>query len=317
MTESTIRILEDTLISQIAAGEVVERPFSVVKELIENSIDAGATKISIEIKNGGKDLIRIIDNGSGMTKEEAKLALERHSTSKIRKAEDLFNITTLGFRGEALPSIASVSKFELLTKTNDDNSSTGTQINVNGGKIEDINDFGCPSGTTITIKELFYNTPARLKFLKSNNTELSHIINITSKLILSNPSISFKLINNGEKVFSSPGSGKLVDAIASVYGVDIVNAMVEVKKDDTSKIQIYGYISQPVISKSDRGDESFFVNGRYVRNMLLSRALEDPYRNLIPNNKYPISILFINIDPKRKRRLRCRLAVECINKKSA
>lgn len=294
MTASRIIVLDDSLVTKIAAGEVVERPASVVKELVENSIDAGAARITVEIKNGGKKLIRVTDDGCGMTKDEAALSLERHSTSKIRTADDLFNIRTLGFRGEALPSISSISKLQLLTKVKD--ADIGTKVVSEGGKIREIADYGCPSGTTVNVEGLFFNTPARLKFMKSPNTEVSHILDIVSRFILCNPGISFRMINDGNEVISSSGSGKLTDSIASVYGLDIVDTLVEVKKD-SSKIPVWGYISQPVISKSDRGGESIFVNGRYIRNMLLSRALEESYRNLIPNGKYPIAVMHIEIDP--------------------
>ncbi len=214
---SRIIILDDVLVSKIAAGEVVERPASVVKELVENSIDAGAKKISVEIKDGGKKLILVSDDGMGMSREEAKISVERHSTSKIRSADDLFNIRTLGFRGEALPSIASVSKFELTTN----DGSGGTRLTINGGKIKSVETSGGNKGTSITVEDLFFNTPARLKFQKSKYTELSHITDIVSKFILSNPSISFKLKSDGEEILSSIGSGSLLDAIASIYGKDM------------------------------------------------------------------------------------------------
>jgi len=281
--------LDETLVSKIAAGEVVERPSSAVKELVENSIDAGSKKISIEVKDGGKRYIKVSDDGYGMTPEDAKLSIERHSTSKIRNAEDLFSIRTLGFRGEALPSIASISKFELTTSDGD---GKGTQIKVEGGKLKSQGSAGCPIGTSVTVEELFFNTPARLKFQKGKSTELSNIIDVTSKFILSNPQISFKLKSDGKEILSSIGSGNLLEAIASIYGTDMAKAMLEVRD-----AKIHGYITQPVITKSDRYGESFFVNGRFVRNALLSRALEESYRTLIPNGKYPIAVIFINIDP--------------------
>jgi len=281
--------LEETLVSKIAAGEVVERPASVVKEIIENSIDAGAKKISIEVKDGGKKYIRVSDDGCGMSPEDAKLSIERHSTSKIRNVDDLFAIRTLGFRGEALPSIASISKFELITS---DGHAHGTKIKVEGGKVKSQESAGCPVGTSVTVEELFFNTPARLKFQKGKSTELSNIIDVTSKFILSNPQISFKLKSDGKEILSSIGSGNLLEAIASIYGTDMAKAMLEVKD-----AKIHGYITQPVITKSDRYGESFFVNGRFVRNALLSRALEESYRTLIPNGKYPIAVVSIDIDP--------------------
>ena len=281
--------LDETLVSKIAAGEVVERPASAVKELVENSIDAGAKKISIEVKDGGKRYIRVSDDGCGMNPEDAKLSVERHSTSKIRNIDDLFAIRTLGFRGEALPSIASISKFELITSDGD---GKGTKIKVEGGKLKSQESAGCPVGTSVTVEELFFNTPARLKFQKGKSTELSNIIDVTSKFILSNPQISFKLNSDGKEILSSIGSGDLLEAIASIYGTDMAKAMIEVRD-----VKIHGYITQPVITKSDRYGESFFVNGRFVRNALLSRALEDAYRTLIPTGKYPIAVISIDIDP--------------------
>jgi len=284
-----IILLDETLVSKIAAGEVVERPASVVKELVENSIDAGAKRISIEVKDGGKKLIRVTDDGCGMDPEDAKLSIERHSTSKIRNIDDLFAIRTLGFRGEALPSIASISKFELVTS---DGGPHGTKIIVEGGKLKSQEGAGCPVGTSVTIEDLFFNTPARLKFQKGKSTELSHIVDVTSKFILSNPAVSFKLKSDGKEILSSIGSGDPLEAIASVYGTDMANTMLEV-----SGPNVKGHITQPVITKSDRYGESFFVNGRFVRNALLSRALEEAYRTLIPNGKYPISVIFVEVDP--------------------
>jgi len=295
--------LDETLVSKIAAGEVVERPASAVKEIVENSIDAGAKKISIEVKDGGKRYIMVSDDGCGMTPEDARLSIERHSTSKIRNAEDLFSIMTLGFRGEALPSIASISKFELITS---DGHAHGIKIKVEGGKLKSQESAGCPVGTSVTVEELFFNTPARLKFQKGKSTELSNIIDVTSKFILSNPQISFKLKSDGKDILSSIGSGDLLEAIASIYGTDMAKAMIKIGDDNREMpasqrgerdAKIHGYITQPVITKSDRYGESFFVNGRFVRNALLSRALEDAYRTLIPNGKYPIAVIFIDIDP--------------------
>lgn len=264
---SKIKILPPDLINKIAAGEVVERPASVVKELVENSIDAGATHITVEISDAGKKLIGVIDDGSGMTEDEIKLSLQRHSTSKISSIDDLFNIQTLGFRGEALPSIDSISKMSI-------------GQNQSG------------KGLSIRVKDIFYNTPVRLKFLKSNYTEIRHIQDHVTRFILSNPNISFRLVVDNKEVLSSPGNGKLFDAIFSVYGLDIARELVEVRTD-----KVFGYVSKPTLSRMDRGCENFFVNSRGVQNFLLSRALEDSYRNLIPNNRYPVAILFINVAP--------------------
>jgi DNA mismatch repair protein MutL len=289
--------LDDNTISKIAAGEVIERPASVVKELVENSIDSGSRSITIEIKDGGRKAIRVSDDGSGMNKDDAKACVKRHTTSKIKDAKDIFSITSLGFRGEALASIAAVSHFELIT--NDGNSDIGTKINIDGGTNPREGSAGHPKGTTITVNELFYNTPARLKFQKSKNTEMSHIIDVISKFILARPEISFKLISDGGVVLSSVGSGKLIEAIASVYGSDMATVMIEVGGDASGGrgVKVHGFVSQPVVTKSDRNGESFFVNGRNIRNMLLSRALEDPYRSLIPSTRFPISVIFVDIDP--------------------
>ncbi|MFH1709555.1 MAG: DNA mismatch repair endonuclease MutL [bacterium] len=298
-----ILILDDTLVSKIAAGEVIERPASVAKELVENSIDAGARRISIEVKDGGKKLIKVTDDGCGMAPEDAKLSIQRHSTSKLRNINDLFSIRTLGFRGEAIPSIASVSKFELITS---DGGPNGTKMIVEGGKLVSHEKEGCPAGTSVTVEELFFNTPARLKFQKSKSTELSHIIDIASKFVLSNPQISFKLKSDGQEALSSIGSGNLLEAIASVYGTDMAKVMLKIGDEtclsarqgsEMRGVKIHGYATQPVITKSDRYGESFFVNGRFVRNALLSRALEDAYRTLIPNGKYPVAVIFVEIDP--------------------
>jgi DNA mismatch repair protein MutL len=290
-----IIILEETLVSKIAAGEVIERPASVVKELVENSIDAGAKRISIEVSDGGKRSIRVTDDGSGMDPQDAKLSIERHATSKLKSADDLFSIRTLGFRGEALPSIASVSRFELVTN---ESGSNGTMIKVEGGKIKSRESAGAPVGTSITVEELFFNTPARLKFQKSKTTELSHIVDIVSKFILSNPQISFKLKSDGGEVLSSIGSGNLLDAVASIYGADMAKAMLKVgDAAQAGDVKVHGYVTQPVITKSDRYGESFFVNGRFVRNALLSRALEEAYRTLIPGDKYPIAVIFVDVNP--------------------
>ena len=262
---SKIQVLSSDLINKIAAGEVVERPSSVVKELVENSIDAGASHIIIEIQDAGKKLIRITDDGCGMNEEEIKLSLQRHSTSKISSLDDLFNIKTLGFRGEALPSIDSISKMAI-------------EPNPSG------------RGLTIKVRDLFCNTPVRLKFLKSNFTELSHIQNHVIRFILSSPQIAFKLIIDGKESLASPGNGKLFDAVFSVYGIDVARELVEVKSE-----KVFGFVSKPTFSRLDRGYQNYFVNSRSIQNFLLSRAVEDSYRNLIPNNRYPIAIIFIEI----------------------
>jgi len=299
MAESRIKILPDDLINKIAAGEVVERPASVVKELLENSIDAGATRISIEISGAGGKLIRVSDNGSGLTGDEISLALERHSTSKIGNLDDLFNIKTLGFRGEALPSIASVSKIEVGSRVKgvEAGIEVGSRIIVEGGKTVKVEDYGCPIGTTIIVKDLFYNTPARRKFLKSPAVELGHIGDIVSKYVLACPGIAFELISEGKSLVKSSGSGKLSEAIMAVYGMELIQELIEGQLEFKSG-KIYGFISQPTLSRMDKSYENFFVNRRYVRNFLLNRALEEAYRTLIPGGRYPVAVLFIDIDPK-------------------
>ena len=298
MPDPRIKILSEELINKIAAGEVVERPASVVKELVENSIDAAACQIKIEIQGAGQKLIRVSDNGQGMNKEEIALSVERHSTSKINKLDDLFNIQSLGFRGEALPSIASVSRLEIRSrvKGEDAGMEAGSRMLVEGGKIAKTEVIGCSPGTSITIKDLFFNTPARKKFLKSPITEMGHIGDIVSKYAMAYPSISFELISDGKPMLHSSGSGNLRDAVMSVYGVDLLKGLV--KLDSNEKIKISGLTSLPTLSRIDRNAEIFYVNGRYVRNFLLNRALEEAYRTLIPNNRYPVAILFIEIDPK-------------------
>lgn len=273
MNAKPIKVLPEDLINKIAAGEVVERPASVVKELIENSIDAGASRIVIEIQDAGKKLVRVSDDGCGMTEDEIKVALERHSTSKINSFEDLFNIKSLGFRGEALPSIASVSKMKVA-------------LNPSG------------AGITAEVKTLFYNTPARKKFLKSNTTELGHIGDIISKYVLAFPNIAFKFVSDGKPLIAFSGTGKLADAILAVYGPDLIKDLIEIDHPFAAG-RVFGFASRPTLSRIDKNYESFFVNRRYIRNFLLNRALEDAYRTLIPNNRYPVGIIFIDVDPKQ------------------
>ncbi|MBI5399436.1 DNA mismatch repair endonuclease MutL [Candidatus Saganbacteria bacterium] len=289
-----IHVLPEDLINKIAAGEVIERPSSVVKELVENAIDAQATKITIETQGAGSRLIRVTDNGSGMSKEELKLALERHATSKISSLDDLFHIQTLGFRGEALPSIASVSKMELKSRTNQ--TQGGAQIILEGGKVLSNEDCGAPVGTTLTVKELFFNTPARKKFLKAPATEINQIADIVNKYALANPQIAFELISDGKPLLTTSGSGKLADVILAIYGLDLAQSLLPVEQ--TFKYgRVFGLTSQPNISRLDKNYETFFVNHRYVKNFLLNRALEEAYRTLIPGNRYPAAVIFIEIDP--------------------
>ncbi len=296
-----IQILPDNLINKIAAGEVVERPISVVKELVENSIDAGAKKIVIEIKDAGKKLIRVTDDGSGMTEEELKLALQRHSTSKIASFEDLFNISTLGFRGEALPSIASVSRLKISTKKKENDQ--GIELQIEGGKEQGSSlpagkagSKAMADGTTIIVEDLFFNVPARLKFLRTNSTETSLIADFATKIALAYPQVSFQYIQEGRTVFSTSGNGCLEDTIIDLYGADFFSQLLRLEKEKKG-IKISGFVSTPLLTRQNREEEMFFVNGRYVKNPLLARSLEGAYRSLIPFNRFPVGILFLEIDP--------------------
>ena len=262
--------MPEDLVNKIAAGEVVERPASVVKELVENSIDAGASQIVVEIEDGGKKLIRIADNGCGMSEKEIELALQRHSTSKIQSVDDLFNIHTLGFRGEALPSIASISNLKITRNPT--------------------------AGLTIEVREIFYNTPVRRKFLKSNATEIGRCGDIIAKYILAYPGISFKFLSDGKALLASHGTGKLQEAVAAVYGATIAKELLPVEHEFGAG-KVTGLISRPTVSRIDKNYENFFVNARYVRNFLLNRSLEDAFRTYIPNGRYPISVLMVEIDP--------------------
>ncbi|MHA1311622.1 MAG: DNA mismatch repair endonuclease MutL [Candidatus Helarchaeota archaeon] len=293
--EPEIKILDEKLINQIAAGEVIERPASVVKELIENSIDAKATKIEIIILDGGLKEITVIDNGHGMSKKNAQLAFESHSTSKIRSFDDLMMVRTFGFRGEALASIAVVSNIELKTRTK--NSTTGTLITINGGKILKISEIGCPEGTSISVKNLFYNVPVRKKYLKSLNTELGHIIETVSLIAFANPAISFKLTHNGREILNLPGTGKLLDNIARRYGVDVAKNMLKIDFQN-DWIKITGYTSNLQEIRASKYYITIIVNNRVIKNPIIMNAILDAYRTLLMRNKYPITILNIIIDPK-------------------
>ncbi len=292
--DSRIILLDDHLISKIAAGEVIERPASVIKELTENSIDAGATQITVEIEDGGKKLIRITDNGTGMTKKEAQLALMRHATSKIKDESDLSSIHTLGFRGEALASIVSVSRFSLKTKTKD--STTGTEITQDGAEERTIKDIGIPEGTTITVKDLFFNTPARQKYLKSSSTELGNIIDVITSYTLIYPQIHFKLISNANTLFTSPKTHDMQANIATIYGKDIAEDMLKISYDKS--IKIAGYISKPSLTRAGKRHQSIYVNKRHIKNKLITRAVYDAYHTYLTIGRHPIFIISIDIDPK-------------------
>ncbi|WP_129597135.1 DNA mismatch repair endonuclease MutL [Anaerophilus nitritogenes] len=286
--------LKKHIANKIAAGEVVDRPSSVVKELMENAIDAGAEKITVEIKEGGKSYIRITDDGSGIHPSDIEVAFERHATSKIRDIEDLNRVMSLGFRGEALASIVSVSQVELITKVED--SYVGTQIQIHGGEVIYKKEVGCPKGTTFIVKNLFYNVPARLKFLKANTTETAYISDLVTKFSLAYPNISFRFINNGTIVFTTSGNGKVIDNIFSIYGKEIAQNMLFANEKE-SGVTLQAYISKPNISRGNKKLQVFFVNGRYVKNKMISEAIEEAYKTLTMINRFPICFLYIQVDP--------------------
>ena len=289
-----INELDKNTIDQIAAGEVVERPASVVKELVENAIDSGATAITVEIKGGGIDMIRVTDNGSGIEKSQIKKAFKRHATSKLKTIDDLYSIHSLGFRGEALSSISSVGQVEMITKTEDD--LTGIKYTIEGGEEKGFEEVGAPNGTTLIIRNLFFNTPARKKFLKTPQTEGSYIGDVMEHMALDNPTISFHYINNREDKFSTSGNGDLKELIYRIYGRDISVSVrpINVCKDG---ITIEGYLGEPSINRSNRNFEIFFVNGRYVKDKIISKALEEGYKQYLMMHKFPFAILHIRLDP--------------------
>ena len=290
---SKIQVLDQITIDKIAAGEVIERPASVVKELVENAIDAGATAITVEIKEGGISFIRIADNGCGIEKEDVMNAFLRHSTSKIRSVDDLTGIQSLGFRGEALSSIAAVSQVELITKTKDN--VLGTKYMISGGKEEGMEDTGAPDGTTFLIRQLFYNTPARRKFLKTPMTEASHIGDLMMRLALSHPEISFQFINNGQSKLHTSGNGQLKDVIYHVYGREIAKNLLAVDYHE-NRIHITGYIGAPIISRGNRNFENYFVGGRYIKSSIIFKGIEDAYKDFSMQHKYPFVVLHINVE---------------------
>lgn len=288
-----IQVLDTVTIDKIAAGEVIERPASVVKELVENAIDAGSTAIVVEIKEGGISYIRIADNGSGIQKDDVRNAFLRHSTSKIRKVEDLTHIHSLGFRGEALSSIAAVSQVELITKTKDN--VFGTRYCISGGKEESLEETGAKDGTTFIIRQLFYNTPARRKFLKTPMTEASHIGDLMTRLALSHPEVSFQFINNGQSKLHTSGNGNLKDVIYHVYGREIASNLLKAEqKNDWFSIR--GYLGKPIISRGNRNFENYFINGRYIKNNIIAKAIEDAYKDFSMQHKYPFVVLQMDID---------------------
>jgi len=290
-----IKILNEKVVSHIAAGEVIERPVSVVKELVENSIDAGASKIFIDVAEGGKKLIRVEDDGSGMEPSDAELAFLRHSTSKIDTLRDLEAISSLGFRGEALASIAAVSKVTMVTKTQD---GAGTGVLVEGGKVRHVKEAAANKGTVITVKDLFYNTPARRKYLKTTRTELAKITDLVTRWALIYPEIFFRLTHNGTEVINAPKTNNPLDTIVHIYGKELVKDMLPVEYYDPD-IGIHGFISKPAVTRKTRSHISFYVNSRYVVSNLLSSALKDGYHNLIMKKNFPVAVLNLKIDPRK------------------
>lgn len=288
-----IAVLDQHTIDKIAAGEVVERPASVVKELVENAIDAGATAITVEIADGGKKLIRITDNGSGMEMEQVPVAFLRHATSKIEKVEDLETISSLGFRGEALSSIAAVSQVELITKT--PSAISGVRYVIEGGQEKNFEEMGAPDGTTFLVRNLFYNTPARSKFLKSDTTEGNYINTLMEQLALSHPEVSFKYIQNKQVKLHSSGNYNVKDVIYNIYGRDIAKSILEVSyENDFMKIE--GFVGKPEISRGNRSFENYYINGRYVKNNLITKAVEDGYKGFLMQHKFPFVSLHIEME---------------------
>ena len=290
----SIQVLDKDTVNKIAAGEVIERPVAVVKELLENAIDAGASSVTVEIKDGGKSLIRVTDNGSGIDREDIKLAFMPHATSKIKQLQDLLSISTLGFRGEALASIASVSQLEMLSKTR--NSFTGSRYVIEGGVEKSFTEAGCPDGTTFIVHNLFYNTPARLKFLKTPQTEAGYISSMVEHMALSHPDISFRFINQNQPKLYTSGNGNLKDVIYNIFGKDITSNLLETNVIKES-CQISGFIGKPVISRGNRGCINYFVNGRYIKSNIINHAIEEAYSGYMMNHKYPFIVLDFKTDP--------------------
>ena len=300
-----IKVLDQNTINKIAAGEVIEKPSSVIKELVENSIDSGATAVTVEVKGGGLSFLRVTDNGAGIKKDEVKLAFLRHATSKLVTVEDLLSISSLGFRGEALASIAAVAQVEMITKTDDD--VTGLRYQIHGGKEISSEEIGAPGGTTIIVRNLFYNTPARKKFMKTDATETSYIYDLMCRICMSHPEISFKFIANGtDKLFTS-GNGKLRDIIYHIYGRDITSNLLEINAEN-DYMKISGYIARPCISRGNRSFEGYYVNHRYIKSAVLTKAIEDAFRTFVMIHKFPFTeinfqvrsdLLDVNVHPTK------------------
>ena len=288
-----ITILDQNTINKIAAGEVIERPASVVKELLENAIDAKATAVTVEIRDGGTSMIRVTDNGSGIPKDQISLAFLRHATSKIRAVEDLFTISSLGFRGEALASIAAVSQVELITKTN--GSLTGFRYEIEGGAEKGLEEVGAPDGTTFIARNLFYNTPVRMKFLKSPATEGAYVADLVEKIALSHPDISLRFIQNNQNKLYTSGNHSLKDLVYTIYGREVAGNLLEVQGQE-GEIRISGFAGKPLIGRGNRNYENYFINGRYIKSNIISKAIEDAYKPYLMQHKYPFTLLHFDID---------------------
>ena len=290
---ANIQVLDQITIDKIAAGEVIERPASIVKELVENAIDAGATAVTVEIKDGGISFIRITDNGCGIPREEVALAFLRHSTSKIRTVEDLTTVASLGFRGEALSSIAAIAQVELITKTKD--ALLGTRYVIEGGVEKKIEDAGAKDGSTFLIHNIFFNTPARRKFLKTAMTEASHVNELMIRLALSHPEVSFEFIINNQSKLHTPGNGKLKDVIYQLFGREVAMNLLEID-EAFAGIKITGYVGKPLISRGNRNYENYYINGRYVKSNIIAKAIEDAYKDFTMQHKYPFTVLHFVMD---------------------
>lgn len=292
---AVIHVLDEVTANQIAAGEVVERPVNAVKELVENAVDAVASSIEVEIADGGMTYIRVTDDGCGMTEEDAKLSVIRHATSKISSVDNIYHIASLGFRGEALPSIASVSRATITTRRHED--VEGTALEMTGGEITEVKPAGAPAGTTVEVRDLFYNVPARKKFLKSERTESSRINSMVGKLSLANPDIAFRLINNGRTVIETPGNGRLVDVISALYGTKTAGEMLPVEEEGEN-IALEGLISKPSLLKSSRQYQTIIINRRVVESAVVSKAVDNAYHSLLPKNGYPLMVLSFQVPPE-------------------
>lgn len=291
--EHAVRLLDTNTANQIAAGEVVEKPASVVKELVENALDAGADKIEVTIFAGGTEYIRVTDNGCGMSEADAKMAVLRHATSKLTKAEDLLSLNTLGFRGEALPSIASVSNFTLLTRPQSEE--FATSVHIDGGENTEVTASGGSTGTTVIVENLFFNVPARRKFLKTVSTEGRYISELLTRLALSRPDVRFKLVNNDKEVLSTPGDGDLEHAIRALYGKNVAENLLEVSLNDP-KVRVSGFIGKPTLLKGTRQWQTFFVNGRCIGSKMLSKAMDHAYQSQIPKSGFPFAVINLKVD---------------------